>query len=548
MMKFFRKYRIPQTPEQRKERNKQLLLASLGGVLLGLSFPPIPLPFLAFFAFIPYFFVIEQRNSLVSINRISYVFLFFFCLITLYWVGSWTKEADPFLMISGGLLLFANPGFYLIATSLYFLSTKIFSKKISLLLFPLYWVFFEYIYSLTDLKFPWLTLGNSQAYFNQFIQIADVVGVYGLTLLILYINIFLYFSLQELKSTKKINQRYLFVALLLFFLPMIYGGYKTATYDIPQKQIKVGLIQPNINPWEKWSGGSINDQLNNLFELSDKAVQKGARIIIWPETALPCYLLGGNYSYELERIHQFVNEKKISLITGMPDINFFFDVKNAPKDAKLLRSGEAAYTSYNSILTFLPNSQTVQKYQKNQLVPFGEKVPFVEDLPFLGDFIKWGVGISSWNVGTAQNVSDLNYTKVGAVVCIESIYPEYITKLVNNGSDFLAVVTNDSWYGYSSGPFQHKEISVLRAVENRKAVVRAANGGISCIIDPMGRTLAETQFFTRDVLVGYVPVYAEKTFYSKFPLIIPFIAVAISLFTILFLLLKPIFKLIKKKS
>jgi len=293
-MKFFRKYRIPQTPEQRKERNKQLLLASLGGVLLGLSFPPIPLPFLAFFAFIPFFSVIEQRNSLVSINRISYVFLFFFCLITLYWVGSWTKEADPFLMISGGLLLFANPGFYLIATSLYFLSTKIFSKKISLLFFPLYWVFFEYIYSLTDLKFPWLTLGNSQAYFNQFIQVADVVGVYGLTLLILYINIFLYFSLQELKNTKKINQRYLFAALLLFFLPMIYGGYKTAAYDIPQKQIKVGLVQPNINPWEKWSGGSINDQLNNLFELSNKAVQKGARVIIWPETALPCYLLGGN--------------------------------------------------------------------------------------------------------------------------------------------------------------------------------------------------------------------------------------------------------------
>jgi apolipoprotein N-acyltransferase len=547
-MKLFGKYRITVTPDELKEKKKQLLLASVGGVLLGLSFPPIPLPFLSFFAFIPFFFVLEKRESLLSVNRISYVFLFFFCLVTLYWVGSWTKEADPFLMISGALLLFANPGFYLISTSLYFLSVKIFPKRISLLLFPLYWVFFEYIYSLTDLKFPWLTLGNSLAYFNQFIQIADVVGVYGLSLIVLYINVFLYLSLKEITREKRVNQHYMGFALLLFLIPIIYGWIRVASYDTPEKQVKVGLIQPNINPWEKWSGGSINDQLNVYFELSQKAINSGAKIIFWPETALPCYLLSGSYVFELERIHQFVDENKIALITGMPDINFFFDIKKAPKGAKLLRSGDAAYTSFNSILTFLPNTRNIQKYQKNKLVPFGEKVPFVEDLPFLGDFIKWQVGISSWNVGTAQNLSDLNYLKVGGVVCIESIYPEYITKLVNNGAEFLAVVTNDSWYGYSSGPFQHKEISVLRSVENRRSVVRNANGGISCIIDPMGRTLASTKLFTKNILVGYVPLNSEKTFYSQFPFVIPSIAVIVSLFTILSAAIKSLLKSVKKKS
>lgn len=202
-MKYFRRHRIVPTPVERKERKKQLLLASLSGVLLGLSFPPIPFPFLSFFAFIPFFFVLEKRDGLASINRISYIFLFFFCLITLYWIGSWTKEADPFLMISGVLVLFVNPGCYLIATSLYFLSTKIFNRNGALYLFPLYWVFFEYIHSLTDLKFPWLTLGNSLAYFNQFIQFADLVGVYGLSLIILYINVFLYKAVQEIRATKK---------------------------------------------------------------------------------------------------------------------------------------------------------------------------------------------------------------------------------------------------------------------------------------------------------------------------------------------------------
>lgn len=340
----------------------------------------------------------------------------------------------------------------------------------------------------------------------------------------------------------------MFFALLLFMIPTIYGWFKLASYQTPSRQIKVGLIQPNLNPWEKWSGGSIEELLNLYFEQSDAAINKGARIIFWPETALPVYLLGGNYTYEVERIHKFVNENKVTLITGMPDINFFFDIKEAPKGAKLLRNGDAAYTSYNSILTFTPNSNGIQKYQKNLLVPFGEKVPFVEELPFLGDLIKWQVGISSWNVGAAHNVSDLGYTKVGAVVCIESIYPEYITKLVNKGADFLAVVTNDSWYGYSSGPFQHKEISVLRAVENRRTVVRNANGGISCIIDPMGRTLAATKLFTKDVLVGYIPIIQEKTFYSQFPLIIPLIVVLGSVLTILLAVLNSILKLVKKKQ
>lgn len=548
MMKLFRKYGIPKTPEQRKEIKKQILLAVLGGVLLGLSFPPVPLPFLAFFAFVPFFYVLEKRESLASVNRISYVFLFFFCLITIYWVGSWTKEADPFLMISGGLLIFANPGFYLIVTSVYFLSTKIFSKRTSLFLFPLYWVFFEYIYSLTDLKFPWLTLGNSLTYFNQFIQIADVVGAHGLTLIIIYINVFLFLSIKQISTTKKVNHKFLLAATSLFIIPLVYGGYKTAAYEVPSKQIKVGLIQPNINPWDKWSGGSITAQLEKYFELSEKAINKGARIIFWPETALPCYLLSGNYAFEVERIHQFVDKNKIALITGMPDINFFYNVKNAPKGAKLLRSGEAAYTSFNSILTFLPNTRQIQKYQKNHLVPFGEKVPFVEDLPFLGEFIKWQVGISSWNVGTTQNVSNLGYIKVGAVVCIESIYPEYITKIVNNGAEFVSVVTNDSWYGYSSGPFQHKEISVLRAIENRRSVVRTANGGISCIIDPMGRTLLSTKLFTQDVLVGYVPISGEKAFFSKFPLIVPITAVFVSLLTILFSISNSIISKVKKKS
>ena len=235
----------------------------------------------------------------------------------------------------------------------------------------------------------------------------------------------------------------------------------------------------------------------------------------------------------------------------MPDINRFLNRNEAPKDVKETKSG-ILYTSYNSILLFSPYTNDIQKYSKIKLVPFGEHVPFVESLPFLGDFIKWQVGISSWNIGKEQVVFNLRENKdseikAAGVICIESIYPDFVAGFVNKGAEIIAVVTNDSWYGYSSGPFQHEEIAVLRAVENRRTVVRAANGGISCIIDPYGNIISSTKLFTRNYLVGDAVISDEKTFYTKYPLIIPLTASFISIVTILFFIYNLLSIKVKKR-
>lgn len=550
-MIFLRKYFVTISKEEKNERRKNLLFGLISGVMLGLSFPPIPFPFLSFFAFIFYFFVLDKRETLASINRFTYFTIFFFNLITLYWIGSWTKETDPFLMISGIALLFFNPLFYLIVPTLYYFSKKSLGPKISLLLFPFYWVSFEYLYSLTDLRFPWLTLGNCLPYFNKFIQIGDLVGVYGLTLIILFINVFLYLSFKKYRTNRKFEFKYSSIAILLFSVVLLYGFVRYNSFKSSVKKIKVGLIQPNLNPWSKWQAGNINEQLDIYLKLSEKAVEQKARLIIWPESALPVYLLTGEHELEVSRIRQFVTEKNIFLMTGMPDANFYFDKSNAPKDAKKTRSG-VLYTSYNSILLFTPYTWNIQKYQKIMLVPFGEHVPFVEDLPFLGDFIKWEVGISSWNVGKDQFVFEFsennNLYKIAGLVCIESIYPEFVSGFINKGAELITVVTNDSWYGYSSGPFQHKEISVIRAIENRRTVVRAANGGISCIIDPLGRTLSSTKLFTRDYLVGDVVLNDEITFYTNYPWIIPILSSLISVITIFIFIYRKIANKIKEKN
>ena len=146
------------------------------------------------------------------------------------------------------------------------------------------------------------------------------------------------------------------------------------------------------------------------------------------------------------------------------------------------------------------------------------------------------------------NEANNSIVKIAGVVCIESIYPEFVAGFIRKGADLITVVTNDSWYGYSSGPFQHKEISVLRAVENRKSVIRAANGGISCIIDPLGNTTASTKFFTRDILVGDVIINEGQTFYSRFPWIFPLFSSFISIVTIMIFIFKKISTRKKKQS
>ena len=544
MRLFKRKIR---TEEEKKENRRRLLMGAVTGIFMGISFPPFPFPYLLFAALVPYFFIIEKEERLGAISRITYFTFFFFNLITLYWVGSWTKEADPFLMISGAVLLFFNPMLFLIPSTLFYYARKTFDLKTAFLLFPFFWVFYEFIYTLTDLRFPWLTLANGAAKFNLFIQGADIYGAYGVSLLILFSNVFFFLSIKEMFALKKYFNSMLAAAVLVVLIPVIYGAVQVKLYSEPKKKIKVGLIQPDLNPWSKWQGGNLSQQVSLYLSLSDSAIAKGAKLIVWPESALPVYLLAGNYPSSEQRIHEFVDSRRIHLLTGMPDAVFYFDKTKAPEDAKKVTNSETLYSTYNSILLFKPNTLQVQRYGKIMLVPFGERVPFIDTFPFLGDWIKWNVGITSWNVGKEKKVFTLNdSTKIGGVICIESIYPDFVSEFVKKGAELLAVVTNDSWYGYSSGPFQHKEISVLRAVENRRSVLRAANGGISCIIDPTGKTAAATGLFTKEILVGEAGIYDKLTFYTSYPFIIPLLVTIISVGMILiFFSNKYFFKRIK---
>lgn len=530
---FFRKNKIELSIEEKRERRNDRLLLILSGILLGVSYPPFPFPFplFLFFGFIPFLYVISKRNSLLRINQAAYLTNIVLSIISIYWVGSWQTSADPFLMMAGGVLIFFYPVVLLIPSTLYYLSQKIFKKEISIYLFPLFWVTSEYLLTLTDLRFPWLTLGHGLAKFISFIQIAEIIGAFGLSIIVLYINVLLYKAL--ISSRKSINRSIVFasIATVIFVFVTIYGFLKISNKSETEKSVRVGIIQPNIDPWNKWETGNLDQMLSIYLGMSQECADEGAKIIFWPETALPVYLYSGEYSSDTNRIQKFLDSNSVSLLTGMPDIRYHYE--NIPKDAKQFSSSNLSYTTYNSILMISPGSEDIQRYGKMKLVPLGERTPFVDQIPFLGDFLKWGVGLSGWNVGkdtTVFNVKiDSDTVRIGGIVCYESVFPVFVTHFADRGAQFIAVVTNDSWYGNSSGPYQHKEFAALRAVENRKAVIRCANGGISSLTDKFGVTKAETKMFTKTTLTVDVPLSSEKTFYTENPSIVPVLSAVFSL-------------------
>ena len=277
MLKIFKSYH---SNKEKEIRRKELKFGLLSGIALGLSFPPVPLPYLIFLALIPYFFVIEKRESLAGINRFTYFTAFFFNIITLYWVGSWTPDADPFLMVAGTVLMFFNPVVFLIPSTLFYFTKKYLNFKTALFLMPWFWLFYEYIYSVSDFKFPWLSLSNSLPYFNMYIQIADILGSYGLSVLVIYVNIFAYLTIKTYMANNRIDLKYLSLFIAFFLFPIIYGLIRLNLEYSTELKVKVGLVQPDLNPNKKWEIGNLNEQVDLYDTLSNKALEKGAEIVV----------------------------------------------------------------------------------------------------------------------------------------------------------------------------------------------------------------------------------------------------------------------------
>ena len=314
--------------------------------------------------------------------------------------------------------------------------------------------------------------------------------------------------------------------ILLYYLPRLHGAWvlgrapDTSGTSSPVVPITIGMVQSNVDPWDKWSRSSL--QTLRLYDgLTDSLL--GARsqcvpeLVLWPETALPFYALSPANSLALGEIRRGVEARGIPLLTGTPVAVTYEDSNDAPPSAKRDRRTGQRYDAFNAAIFIQPGLDTIAWYGKMKMVPLAERVPYADMFHML-DFLRWGVGIGGWQIGrdTTVFLEERSRARFSTMICYESTYPDFVAEFVRRGAEFITIITIDSWWGHMSGAFQHRQIATLRAVENRRWIARCAVGGISCYIDPWGRAYDETELFTRGTLCRTISRETYRTIYTRF--------------------------------
>jgi len=518
----------------KNSRKQDFLLASLCGLLLALSFPPFPFIFLAFIAFVPLLHLIETRKG--GLLAPLYFGFWIYQGASNWWISSWQADTDPYLMAAGFIVWFGHTIVFLFPSFLYSHLRKKLTLNQSLILFPFIWTAFEWGHSLSELSYPWLSVGYSQIYNLAFSQIADIGGVWLISFLLAASSSLVYFLIVNYKSSKrdlklflseKSNKIALSLLLSIIILPNLYGLIRISQFDYSEDLgnnnfVNIAVIQPAINPWHKWSSG-VTEQIEMQMSIGDSLISAGKKfdLAIWSETAIPFLDLYFNSGHNFGFLREWTERNKIALITGFVDLHIYQEGETIPVTAKYWSKDDSTrYDTFNSALLIDYKNPEPQIYHKAKLTPFAERLPHAEIFTFAMSWFEWGVGISSWGKGTHQfnqTFAIANDTvRMGTIICIESIYPDYCRKFTQMGANVLSVITNDAWYDYTPGPEQHYLIAAMRAIENKRYLARCANTGVSGFISPTGKTITRAREYERTASVASLPLLNEITIYTRF--------------------------------
>lgn len=492
------------------------LLPFLTALLLILSYPKFNQGWLAWFALAPLSLYILRSKTLKSavLGAAACGFVFYFGI--LYWIYPTMRAGgvNPAVSALGLALLSFILSAEFVLISLYGFWMKRIGVKRWPYLFALGWFLLEYgkIYlSLKAVWFPWFMLGYTQWDYSPLVQIVSVTGVYGLSAAVCFSGALLG-SLFELEVT--VLKKILRFSPALLVLGGIWffgrGELGQAAAFPPARVVKAALMQPSVDLYAKWDAAEAGNVKANIEDLAARA--RGADLVVWPENALPCWIDGPECYGWLKAV-----------------------VSSGAAAGNLVGSVSKDGGKYVSAFLLDEKGGIISSYNKRQLVPFGEYVP-LRDL--LGKYIKPVAALGEFLPGEPeQKLLDFKGTKLGVAICYESIFPYLFAGDTRGGADIFVNITNDGWYLDTAAPYQHFIANIFRAVENRRTVVRAANNGISAVIDPWGRVLSKTGLNERAVLEVSAPVCAEQVLFPLYGHWFALVAMAIVsafLFAILF--------------
>jgi apolipoprotein N-acyltransferase len=478
-----------------------LLSALAGGLLLSLAFPYLGLDFLAWVAFVPLFWSLHLASRPNMALFCGAIFGFGFFIGDLNWIYGTLVTQGHFAPVVAVVVLLAMIAFLSLFPAGFAYVIALFADGgISPVpLAPFVWVVQEYMRSILFTGFPWDLVGYSQANRLMLVQVADVTGVYGISFLILLVNATLWEFLRATFETSRIPWKLIAASVLAFVLILSYGHFRIKQFssvDEARTGCSIGVLQGNIPQEMKWDEASREKTFATYERLGDKAVEQGAELLIWPETAVPVVFGSGDPSSMRPGL---ISEKLgVPMLVGAP----------------FLKTTGGASNYYNS--AFLVDSGMLRfRYDKMHLVPFGEYMPLSWILPL-------GPGIAAreedYHAGDTMTVMHCrSCPPFSVLICYEAIFPELARLAVRNGARLLVNITNDGWFGDTSAPYQHLAMAGLLSIENRVWLLRSANTGISAAFDPSGRMvrsvpLQHEGFFT--IAVNEAGV--AHSFYTRF--------------------------------
>jgi len=481
-------------------RFRGFLLSAFSSILLILSFPKFNIEILAWLGFVPLFFALKDKSKGQAF-LLSYLCGVIFWLGTIYWLVHVT--------LAGTILLILYLALYFAIFGLVIRPCTRHSTPYSLVFIPSVWVLLEYLRGHLLTGFPWALLGHSQYLNLPVIQIADISGAWGVSFLLMAVNV----AIVEIiwSWIRGLWPRLRITVILLssfLFLTLFYGYFRLSQHAAPETQspIRISVIQGNIPQELKWNPGAKDYIVNKYLGLSAQAAKDRPDLIIWPEAALSVILEEEPIFFE--QVKDFARGTNTPLLLG----------------AVTLRDN----LYYNSALLVSGSGETTSRYDKLHLVPFGEYIPLKNVFPFLETVVPIGDITAGKNYTIFQIPNSKITNRFAVLICFEDLFPELSREFIKRGAGFLINITNDAWYKKTSAAHQHLQASVLRAVENRRLLVRVANTGVSGFIAPSGKIISLVQDKNgRDIFVdGYKTeeIAAQKktlSFYSRYGDIFP---------------------------
>ncbi len=473
-------------------RNTFFYKPAIAALFLALSRLPLKTGFLCFFAFLPLFSWFNEKVQYKKNIYGSLVFSTVYTAVSLHWISLVT--------FPGFIGLFILFGIYF--SILFWLISRIWISlpKLKFLTFIGFWISFEYLQNFGEFRFPWFNIGYSLTDYLRLIQLADIGGIYLLSILVIIVNIFIF----NLRNNFFRNVVILFLIFLIWFS---YGTNRLKKIELEETNINVAIVQVSILQEKKWQETYL-DTTASLYEKNTQiAAESGSDLVIWPEGAMPIYLLM-NTKYR-NFVRRLAIKTQVDIFTGFPHY------ERAPATYK------NTLLHFNSCTKFDKNGRIFPVYKKNVLVPFGERIPFLKIFPFL-----WNVhlGQANWEYGMKQEFYEIGKYSYSPLICFEIAFPELTTKMAQQDVDFIVNITNDAWFKRSAGTYQHAMMTKIRAVETRKQIYRAANTGYSLIVSPLGEITNKTELFERVVINDNLLICKSNSIFTKklywFPLVL----------------------------